>query len=104
MGDCENLRESPELNKYHEKLYDFLDELCEESETWRFWQSVSSMIETLLSIMYAILFCTQFESINMLLSMIVDIITYDRRNYGRYLTFNYIEMINLEENHPWIYQ
>ena len=75
MGDCENLPESPELNKYHEKLYDFLDELCEESETWRFWQSVSSMIETLLSIMYAILFCTQFESINMLLSMI------DRHNY-----------------------
>ena len=29
---------------------------------------------------------------------------YDRHNYARYLTFQYIEMINLEENHPSIYQ
>ena len=30
--------------------------------------------------------------------------TYDKHNYTRYLTFHYIEMINLEENHPSIYQ
>ena len=28
---------------------------------------------------------------------------YDRRNYAHYLTFHCIEMINLEENHPTIY-
>ena len=29
---------------------------------------------------------------------------YDRHNYARYLTFHYIEVINLEENHQSIYQ
>ena len=29
---------------------------------------------------------------------------YDKHNYTLYLTFHYIEMINLEENPPSIYQ
>ena len=32
IGDYENLRESPDFNKYYEKLYNFQDELCEEVE------------------------------------------------------------------------
>ena len=54
MGACENLCESADFNKYHKKSYDFPDELCEESETWKFWQSFSSMMENLLSILYAV--------------------------------------------------
>ena len=53
MGDYENLHESPDFKKYHEKLHSFLDELCEESEMWRFWESFLSMMENLLSILYA---------------------------------------------------
>ena len=53
MSDYENLLESPDFKKYHEKLYGFQNELCEESEMWRFWQSFLSMIENLLGILYA---------------------------------------------------
>ena len=88
MGDYENLRESPDFNKYHEKLYDFKDELCEESETWRFWQSFLSMMENLLSILYVTTtrnWQLYVESINMLLPWTF---AYDRHNYARYLTFH----------------
>ena len=104
MGDYENLHESPDFKKYHKKLYDFQDELCEESEMCRFWQSFLSMMENLLTILYATrtgYMQLYVESINMLLSWTF---AYDRHNYAGYLTFHYIEMINLEENHPSIYQ
>ena len=104
MGDYENLPKSPDFNKYHEMLYDFQDKLCEESEMWRFWQSSLSMMENLPSILYATStrnWQLHVESINMLL---LWTFTYDRHNYACYLTFQYIEMINSEDNHPLIYQ
>ena len=70
----------------------------------RFWQSFLSMMENLLTILYAArtgYMQLYVESINMLLSWTF---AYNRHNYARFLTFHYIEMINLEENHPSIYQ
>ena len=99
MDDQENLLESPDFKKYHEKLYDFQDELCEESAMWRFWQSFLSMMENLLSILYAT------RTGNWQLN--VDLpwtFAYGRHNYAHYLMFHYMGMINLEENHPSIYQ
>ena len=32
MSDYENLLESPDFKKYHEKLCDYQDELCEEKK------------------------------------------------------------------------
>ena len=61
----------------------------------------SSMMENLFSILHAIWVCIQSESINMPLPLTF---AYVRHNYTRYLTFNYIEMINLEENHLSMYQ
>ena len=104
MGDYENLLESPDFKKYHEKLYNFHDEVCEKSEMWRFWQSFLSMMENLLSILYATRtgnWKLYVESINMLLPWTF---AFDRHNCACYLMFHYIEMINLEENHPSIYQ
>ena len=40
-------------------------------------------------------------AINMLLPLTF---AYDNHSYARYLTFHYIEMINLEEDHPSVYQ
>ena len=62
------------------------------------------MIENLLSILYATAtgnWQLYFESINIFLPWTF---AYDIHNYARYLTFHYIEMINLEENHPSLYQ
>ena len=87
MSDYENLLESPDFKKYHEKLYGFRNELCEESEMWRFWQSFLSMMGNLLSILYGTRtgnWQLYIESINMLLPWTF---AYDRHNYARYLTF-----------------
>ena len=104
MGDYENLLESPDFKKYYEKLYDFQDEVCEKSEMRRFCQSFLSMMGNLLSFLYAARtgnWKLYVESINMLLPWTF---AFDRHNCARYLMYHYTEMINLEENHPSIYQ
>ena len=71
---------------------------------WRFWQSFLSVMENLLSILYVTRtgnWQLYVESINIFLPWTF---AYDIHNYARYLIFHYIEMINLEENHPSIYQ
>ena len=104
MGNYENLLESPDFKKYLKKLYDFQDELCEESEMWRFWQNFLSMMENLLSILNA----TRTENWQLYVGPINIFLPwtfmYDRHNCAHYRTFHYIEMINLEENHPSTYQ
>ena len=62
---------------------------------WKFWQGFLSMYATRTGNWQLYV-----ESINMLLPWTFAYIN----NYARYLRFHYIAIINLEENHPPIYE
>ena len=108
MDDCnfkefENLTISPDFKVYLEKLYDYQEPLCSESDMWRYWYSFLSMMEHLLCIIYATRtgdWTLYVESIRVLLPWTF---AYDRQNYARCLSSHFMEMTNLKEQHKVIY-
>ena len=85
-------------------MYDYQEAECQRSEMWRFWNSFLSMVDNILSILYATRtgdwWILYIESIRRFLPWAF---TCDRQYYARYLTLHLMEMVNLEENHRCIY-
>ena len=101
--EFETLINSPDFQKYRDQLYDYQEAECQRSEMWRFWYSFLSMVDNILSILYATRtgdWILYIESIRRFLPWAY---AYDRQNYACYLTLHLMEMVNLEENHRCIY-
>lgn len=100
--ELETLINSPGFQEYRDKLYDYQESECTRSEMWRFWNSFLSIVENVLTILYATRtgdWVLYVESIRRLLPWTF---AYDRQNYARYLTLHLMEMVNLEQNHKCI--
>ena len=49
----ETLINSPDFQKYRYQLYDYQEAERQRSDMWRFWNSFLSMVDNILSILYA---------------------------------------------------
>ena len=99
----ETLINSPDFQKYRDQLYDYQEAERQRSEMWRFWNSFLSMVDNILSILYATRTGDWILYIESIRSFLPWAFAYDRQNFARYLTLHLMEMVNLEENHRCIY-
>ena len=70
---------------------------------WRFWNSFLSVVDNILSILYATRTVDWILNIESIRRFLPWAFAYDRQNYARYLTLHLMEMVNLEENHRCTY-
>ena len=101
--EFETLINSPDFQKYRDQLYDYQEAECQRSEMWRFWNSFLSMVDNILSILYATRTGDWILYIESKRRFLPWAFAYDRQNYARYLTLHLMKMVNLEENHRCIY-
>ena len=104
LGDLHELILSPSFACLFSKFNEFVEKISNENPTFFLWVSYLRMTELLFLFVHA----TRTSNWNLHLQTIKDMLpfffAYDRGHYSRWLPIYWLEMCNLKNSHPDIYQ